>query len=113
MFNLHNVLQVDIGRNTQIDVSNMSICLCSISIGVFTYREHLHQIGGLCGQALLLLDVVPHVAKLLLQHAHRLKVRRMVEGVASEEQELTAGKGRDQSPQGSVARLCCHCVSPL
>ena len=52
------------------------------------YREGLHQHGGLVGQPLLLLDVVAHIAQLLLQHAHRLKVGRVVEGVAPEQQEL-------------------------
>lgn len=70
--------------------------------GVFTDRECLHQIGRLCGQMLLLLDVVPHIAELLLQHAHRLKVRRMVEGIAPEKQELRVGKRTDQFPHWPV-----------
>lgn len=70
---------------------------------MWKYREGLHQIGGLCGQTLLLLDVVPHVAELLLQHAHRLKVRRVVEGVASEKQELTA---RGSGSQVFVVLFC-------
>lgn len=57
-----------------------------------TYRERLHQVGGLGGQPLLLFDVVRHVAELLLQHAHRLKVGGVVEGVAAQKQELTAGR---------------------
>lgn len=56
------------------------------------YRERLHQVGGLCGQALLLLDVVSHIAELLLQHTHSLKVGRVVEGVTAEKQELMAGR---------------------
>lgn len=59
---------------------------------VATYRECLHQVGGLCGQTLLLFNVVSHVAELLLQHAHSLEVGRMVEGVTAEEQELTMGR---------------------
>lgn len=61
-------------------------------ISVLTHLVRLHQVGGLGGQALLLLDVVSHIAELLLQHAHRLKVGRMVEGITAEEQELTTGK---------------------
>lgn len=63
--------------------------------GVFScsYRECLHQIGRLRGQTLLLLNVVAHVAELLLQLAHRLKVRRMVEGVPPQKQELGVGGG--------------------
>jgi len=62
-------------------------CLPGISPA---YREGLHQVGGLQRQALLLLDVVAHVAELLLQQTHRLEVGRVVEGVAAEEQQLTA-----------------------
>lgn len=53
-----------------------------------TYRECLHQVSGLCGQMLLLLNVVCHIAELLLQHAHGLKVSSVVEGVAAKQQEL-------------------------
>jgi len=60
------------------------VCVCVCGGGGGGYREGLHQHGGLIGQALLLRDVVAHVAQLLLQHAHRLKVRRVVEGVAPE-----------------------------
>ena len=49
-----------------------------------TYHVGFHQDGGLQGQLLFLLDVVGSVAQLLLHHAHRLKVRRVVEGVASQ-----------------------------
>ncbi|KAF3837206.1 hypothetical protein F7725_004670 [Dissostichus mawsoni] len=44
-------------------------------------------------EALLLLDVVSHVAQLLLHHAHSLKVGGVVEGVTAKKQELMAGKG--------------------
>lgn len=54
------------------------------------YNVGLHQIGGLCGQSLLLLDVVSHIAEFLLQHLHCLEVSRVVEGVTAEEQELKA-----------------------
>lgn len=37
---------------------------------------------------LLLLNVVCHIAELLLQHAHGLKVSSVVEGVAAKQQEL-------------------------
>lgn len=55
---------------------------------MFTYRVRLHQVSRLCGQALLLLDVVSHVAELLLQHTHSLKVGSVVEGITAQEQEL-------------------------
>jgi len=60
-----------------------------------TYRVGLHQVGGLCGQTLLLLDVVSHITELLLQHPHSLKVGRVIEGITAEEQELTGRKKGD------------------
>lgn len=56
------------------------------------YRIRFHQNSGLQSQLLLLLDVVAHVAQLLLHHANRLKVCRMVEGVASQQQQLKPEK---------------------
>ena len=56
---------------------------------VEVYRVRLHQDGGLVGEPLLLLDVVAHVAQFLLHHAHRLKVGRVVEGIASQQEQLT------------------------
>lgn len=53
-----------------------------------THRVRLHQVSRLCGQALLLLNVVSHIAELLLQHAHSLKVGSVVEGITAQEQEL-------------------------
>ena len=53
-----------------------------------TDRVGLHQHGGLQSQLLLLLDVVAHVAQLLLHHPDRLKVGRVVEGVAPQQQQL-------------------------
>lgn len=52
------------------------------------YREELVEHGGLQRESLLLLDVVGHVAQLLLHLSDRLEVRRVVEGVAAEEKEL-------------------------
>lgn len=57
-----------------------------------TYSECLHQVGGLCGQTLLLFNVVSHIAELLLQHTHGLKVGRVVESVTTEQQELMVGR---------------------
>lgn len=57
-----------------------------------TNRVGLHQHGGLQRQLLLLLDVVAHVAQLLLHHPHRLKVRRVVEGVTAQQQQLVGGR---------------------
>lgn len=57
-----------------------------------TDRVGLNQHGGLQRQLLLLLDVVAHVAQLLLHHAHSLKVRRVVEGVAPQQQQLDKGQ---------------------
>lgn len=82
------------------EASNSQCCFIWTSSGlklklfllVVTYRECLHQVGGLCGQTLLLLNVVSHVAELLLQHSHSLKVGRVVEGITAEEQELMVGR---------------------
>lgn len=49
-----------------------------------TDRVGFHQYGGLQSKLLLLLDVVSHVAELLLHHAHRLEICRVVEGVTSQ-----------------------------
>lgn len=57
-----------------------------------TDRVGLHQYGGLQGELLLLLDVVSHVAEILLHHAHRLEVCRMVEGVTSQQEQLCDAK---------------------
>lgn len=48
----------------------------------------LHQHGGLIRELLFLLDIVAHVAQLLLHDAHSLEVCRVVEGVAPQQQEL-------------------------
>lgn len=48
----------------------------------------LNKDGGLGGQLLFLLNVVAHVAQLFLHHPHGLKVRRVVEGIAPQEQQL-------------------------
>lgn len=48
----------------------------------------LHQYGGLMGELLLLFDVVANIAQLLLHHADCLEVGRVIEGVASEQQQL-------------------------
>lgn len=53
-----------------------------------TDRVRLDQHSRLQRQLLLLLDVVTDVAQLLLHHPHRLKVRRVVEGVTSQQQQL-------------------------
>lgn len=53
-----------------------------------TDRVGLHQYGGLQSKLLFLLDVVSHVAELLLHHAYRLEVCRMVEGVTSQQEQL-------------------------
>lgn len=59
------------------------------------YRVRFHQHGGLQGQLLLLLDVVAHIAQLLLHHTHRLKVCRVVEGITPQQQQLEEEDGRE------------------
>ena len=76
-----------------------------------TYREGLHQVGGLRGQALLLLDVVSHIAELLLQHTDSLEVSGVVEGVAAEQQELMVGRSKgDLLNQGSKVGFFFHII---
>lgn len=65
------------------------------------YRVGLHQHGGLCSQPLLVLHIVAHIAELLLHHPHCLKVGRVVEGVATQQQELTE--------DGDQGLGCFHC----
>lgn len=65
-------------------------------IGVDIHRVRFHQHGGLQGQFLLLLDVVAHVAQLLLHHPHRFKVCRVVEGVAPQQQQLHPGREEEE-----------------
>ena len=48
----------------------------------------LDEEGGLLGELLLGHDVVADVAELLLHHAHRLEVGRVVERVAAQQQQL-------------------------
>ena len=48
----------------------------------------LDEEGSLLGELLLGVDVVRHVAQLLLHHPHRLEVGRVVERVASQQQQL-------------------------
>mmetsp|Transcript_16672 Transcript_16672/g.33679 ORF Transcript_16672/g.33679 Transcript_16672/m.33679 type:complete len:290 (+) Transcript_16672:186-1055(+) len=47
-----------------------------------------HDGGGLERKLLLQLEVVPHVAHLLLDLTHRLEVRRPIEGVPPQQQQL-------------------------
>lgn len=53
-----------------------------------TDRVRLDQHCCLQCQLLLLFDVITDVAKLLLHHPHRLKVRRVVEGITSQQKQL-------------------------
>lgn len=62
---------------------NVNISCCSSA-----HHVRLHQVGGFCGQTLLLVDVVPDVAEFLLQHTHGLEVGGVVEGVAAQQKEL-------------------------
>lgn len=59
-----------------------------------TDRVRLDQHCRLQRQLLLLLDVIADVAELLLHHPHRLKVRRVVEGVTSQQQQLVDRRDR-------------------
>lgn len=61
------------------------------------YRVGLHQHSGLQCQLLLLLDVVAHIAQLLLHHANSLKVCRMVKGVTSQQQQLCPDKEEEKN----------------
>lgn len=86
---------------------------------VATYSVGFHQVGGLIGQALFLLNVVSNVAKLLLQHAHSLKVGRVVEGVAPQEQQLIGWRRQPkvnavcQTMACSVEHLASFCHEKL
>ena len=53
----------------------------------------LHQEGGLLGQLLLGVDVVGHVAELLLHHSHSLEVGSVVKCIALEQQQLDEVSG--------------------
>jgi hypothetical protein len=53
-------------------------------------RVLLDEDGGLVGELLLRLDVVRHVAQLLLHQPHRLKVRGRVECVPAQQEQLVA-----------------------
>lgn len=57
-------------------IVRLRVCVRAHSVG-------LDQHSGLQRKFLFLLDVVAHVAQLLLHHPHRLKVSRVVEGVTS------------------------------
>lgn len=61
---------------------------------IHMYRVRLHQHGGLQRKLLLLLDVIAHVTQLLLHHPHRLEVRRVVEGVTPQQQQLETHRER-------------------
>merc|ERR1711892_1001664 len=48
----------------------------------------LHQECCLLGQLLFGMDVVAHIAQLLLHHAHRLEISCVVKGISSEKQQF-------------------------
>lgn len=62
----------------------------------WTDRVRLDQHRRLQRQLLLLFDVITDVAKLLLHHPHRLEVGWMVEGVASQQQQLMEDRRTDR-----------------
>ena len=53
----------------------------------------LYQEGRLLGQLLLRVDVVGHVAELLLHHSHRLEVCCVIKCVSLEQEELDQVSG--------------------
>ena len=63
----------------------------------------LHQEGGLLGQLLLGVDVVGHVAELLLHHPHRFEVGGVIECIALEQQQLDEVSG--DVPAGDIQSL--------
>ncbi len=52
------------------------------------YSVRLRQIGRLLGELLLLFAVVGNVAHLLFEHANRLKVGSVIEGITAKEKKL-------------------------
>ncbi|CAN8009736.1 unnamed protein product [Ixodes pacificus] len=56
-----------------------------------THSVGFYEEGGLKGQLLVLLHVVADEAELLLDHAHCLKVCRVVEHIATQQQQLQRG----------------------
>ena len=72
----------------------------------------LNEDGSLSGQLLLLLNIVAHIAQLLFHHPHSLKVSRVIEGIAPQEEQLDHVHGyisssNIQSPVG-VSRCLGH-----
>lgn len=58
-----------------------------VNIGV-SYSVGFDKNGGLEGKPLLLLNIVRHIAQLLFHNSDGLKVGRVIERIASEQQEL-------------------------
>ena len=73
--------KIEMGHN-----SRFQLIVYTLTLGAYLVRLDEH--GGLEGQTLLFLDIVSNVAQTLFHNTNGLKVGRMIEGVASQEQQL-------------------------